>query len=119
MNMDFNSIRDDLIKHLHGCGQVNNKIFWYDGTIRLLFEIIKFLDPNTVHKTIEQIIEDKEEDKKTNRIEKEIAYNDGWYSGFTYAKDLYKNEKINSQEISTFEYIASSRLKETEDGDSN
>ena len=56
MNLDFNSIRDDLIKHLHGCGEYCGTIYWYDGTIRLLLEMVKFLDPKTVHKTFGEIM---------------------------------------------------------------
>jgi hypothetical protein len=56
MNLNFNEVRDDLIRHLQACGQVHNKIFWYEGTIPLLFEAIKFLDPKTVHKTFGEIM---------------------------------------------------------------
>lgn len=56
MNLDFNSIRNDLIKHLHGCCEVNGTIYWYDGTIRLLLEMVKFIAPETVHKTFGEIM---------------------------------------------------------------
>ena len=53
---NFNSIRNDLINHLHGCGEVNGTIYWYNGTIRLLLEMVKFIAPETVHKTFAEIM---------------------------------------------------------------
>ena len=44
---DFNSVRSDLINHLKLSGEMDGKIYWYDGTVELLFEILGFLYPNT------------------------------------------------------------------------
>ena len=41
---DFNTVCSELVKHLQLTGQATDgRIFWYEGTIPLLFEMISFL----------------------------------------------------------------------------
>lgn len=40
---DFNTVCSELTKHLKLCGEFDGKIYWYEGTIELLFELMAFL----------------------------------------------------------------------------
>lgn len=40
---DFNVVVQELHKRLPFCGECNGKIYWYEGTIELLFKMISFL----------------------------------------------------------------------------
>ena len=40
---DFNVVVQELYKRLKFCGECNGEIYWYEGTIELLFKLISFL----------------------------------------------------------------------------
>ena len=40
---DFNTVCSELEKHLRLCGEIDGKIYWYEGTIELLFELMGYL----------------------------------------------------------------------------
>ena len=41
---DFNVVVHELYKRLRLCGECNGKIYWYEGTVELLFKLISFLE---------------------------------------------------------------------------
>ena len=48
---DFNDTRTELIKHLRLCGEApDGRIYWYEGTIPLLFEIVGCIPSNQKEK---------------------------------------------------------------------
>ena len=56
--------------------------------------------------------EAKDVTKLAIRVALERSYNDGWQAGFSYAEGLYKGEKSNCSEKSTFDHIAPDHQRE-------
>lgn len=44
---DFNSVCSDLVQHLKLSGEINGKIYWYNGTPELLLKMVGFLLPES------------------------------------------------------------------------
>ena len=55
---DFNSVCSDLVQHLKLSGEIDGKIYWYNGTPELLLKMLGFLLPESERYSTE--IEDME-----------------------------------------------------------